>query len=63
MTASIFYKKFVSFINEYLKDTAENCPIDIMTQDGFQLFFMKSPGDVCQQAVNSYLRGYAILTD
>ena len=53
-----FYKKFVSFINESFNDTPENCPIDIMTQDGFQLFFMKSLGDVSQQTVNSYLRGY-----
>lgn len=53
-----FYKKFVSFINKSLNDTPENCPIDIMTQDGFQLLFMKSLGDVSQQTVNSYLRGY-----
>ncbi len=53
-----FYKKFASFINDYLKDTPENCPIDIMTQDGFQLLFMKSLGNVGQQTVNSYLRGY-----
>lgn len=54
-----FYKKFVGFINTYLNDTEENCPIDIMIQDGFQLLFIKSLGeDVNQQTINAYLRGY-----
>ena len=54
-----FYKKFVKFINTYLQDTDENCPIDIMTQDGFQLLFIKSLGeDMSQQSINTYLRGY-----
>lgn len=54
-----FYKKYVAFINEYLNTTDEECPIDILTQDGFQLFFIKSLGDkVNQQTVNAYLRGY-----
>lgn len=52
------YKKIVNFITEYLKSTDDKCPIDILTQDGMQLFFIKSLGNVTQQTINSYLRGY-----
>lgn len=52
------YKKIENFLENYLKVSAENCPITIMTQDGMQLFFIKSLGEVSQQTVNSYLRGY-----
>jgi len=53
-----FYKKFVSFINTYFNESDDVCPIEIMVQDGFQLFFIKSLGDVSQQTINAYLRGY-----
>lgn len=56
-----FYKKFVSFIKDYLNDTPQNCPIDIMTQDGIQLLFVTSLGDVNQQTKNAYLRGWRAL--
>ena len=54
-----FYKKFVNFIQTYLQTTDEDCPIDIMTQDGFQFLFIKSLGEnMSQQSINTYLRGY-----
>lgn len=52
------YKKIENFIVTYLGDTADTCPIDILTQDGMQLFFIKSLGVSNQQTINSYLRGY-----
>lgn len=52
------YKKLVNFITEWLHDTDDNCPIDILTQDGIQLMFIKSLGVSNQQSINSYLRGY-----
>ena len=52
------YKKLVNFITEWLHTTDEDCPIDILTQDGIQLMFIKSLGVSNQQTINSYLRGY-----
>ena len=53
-----FYKKFVAFLNNYLQTTDEECPITILTSNGNQLFFIKSLGEVSQQTINAYLRGY-----
>ena len=53
-----FYKKYVSYLENWLGTNAKECPIDTMLMDGQQLFFIKSLGDVNQQTINSYLRGY-----
>lgn len=52
-----FYKKFIAFLDS-IDGNGKNCPIDIMLQDGIQLLFVKSLGDVNQQTVNAYLRAY-----
>lgn len=52
------YKKIENFLENFLNTSAEDCPIDIMTQDGIQLFFVKSLGVDNQQTINSYLRGW-----
>lgn len=53
-----FYKKFVSFLATAFNVTDEECPITILTDNGTQLFFIQSLGEVSQQTVNAYLRGY-----
>ena len=52
------YKKIENFLENFLNTSAEDCPIDIMTQDGIQLFFVRSLGVDNQQTINSYLRGW-----
>jgi len=52
-----FYKKFLAFLNSVYED-GKNCPVDIMLDDLTQMLFVKSLGDVNQQTVNAYLRGY-----
>ena len=53
-----FYKKFVSFLENYYHTTDEQCPITVLTDHGTQMFFTNSLGDVNQQTINAYLRGY-----
>ena len=53
-----FYKKFVSFLENYFHTTDEQCPITVLTNHGTQMFFTNSLGDVNQQTINAYLRGY-----
>lgn len=54
-----FYKKLKIFIETYLHTIPSQCPVDILVQDGMQVFFTTSLGDkVNQQTINSYLRGY-----
>ncbi len=53
-----FYKKYQQFLATYYGVSDDVCPIDMMTQDGNQMFFMNSLGDVSQQTINAYLRGY-----
>ncbi len=53
-----FYKKYCSFIRNTFNKEPEETQLDIMTMDGMQLAFVASLGDVNQQTINSYLRGY-----
>lgn len=53
-----FYKKFSSFIETAFQRSPEECQLDIMTMDGIQLGFVASLGQVSQQTINAYLRGY-----
>lgn len=53
-----FYKKLTAFIENWIKTTPKECPVDILVQDGTQVFFTTSLGNVNQQTINSYLRGY-----
>ena len=52
-----FYKKYCKFLAT-MKTNEKECPINILTTEGMQLFFIMSLGDVNQQTKNSYLRGY-----
>lgn len=52
-----FYKKLCNYLAT-VDTNAEECPINILTIEGTQLFFIKSLGDINQQTINSYLRGY-----
>ena len=52
------YKKIENFVKTLGYENTSECPVDIMTQDGMQLFFIKSLGVDNQQTINSYLRGY-----
>lgn len=51
-----FYKKLIAHL-ESLGD-GEKTPVDWLVQDGAQQFFIMSLGNVNQQTINSYLRGY-----
>ena len=53
-----FYKKYCSFIRNTFNKEPDETQLDIMTMDGMQLAFVASLGDVNQQTINSYLRGY-----
>lgn len=48
-----FYKKLLAMYGG-----KDDIPIDMMTQPGHQALFMATLGEVGQQTVNSYLRGY-----
>ena len=52
-----FYVKLEAFIKT-LGDDDENTPVELLEMDGIQNAFIMSLGDVSQQTVNSYLRGY-----
>lgn len=58
-----FYKKLSAFCNSTFGEAGgiENCPINMIKEDYFRLAFIKSLGDVNNQTVNSYLRGYRAL--
>lgn len=47
-----FYKKLEAFVD------VNDCSIEFLEKDGVQLAFMMSLGNVSQQTINSYLRGY-----
>ena len=51
-----FYKRLIEHLDTL--GSGENTPIDWLTQDGAQQFFIMSLGNVSQQTINSYLRGY-----
>lgn len=53
-----FYKKLCNFIETYFKSTDDEMPVDVMTFDGVQFLFQMSLGDVNQQTINAYLRGW-----
>lgn len=55
-----FYKKLVKYLNTITPDgvNGENTPVDWLTFEVSQQVFIKSLGDVNQQTINSYLRGY-----
>ena len=54
-----FYKKLEAHYEAmWGKGACATTPINWLEQDGAQLWFIKSLGDVSQQTINSYLRGY-----
>ncbi len=53
-----FYKKFCSFLQDFLGSSAKNLSISTLYKEGLQLEFMQSLGNVSQQTINSYLRGF-----
>lgn len=52
-----FYKKLTAFVLS-LESTTETTPIELLEQEGIQLAFELSLGQVNRQTINSYLRGY-----
>jgi integrase/recombinase XerD len=53
-----FYKKLCGYLECAFDRTAKEMPIDFMTLPASQLGFQKYLGDVSQQTVNAYLRGW-----
>lgn len=52
------YKKLIAHLDTISKGDGKNMPIDWLVQDGAQLWFTLSLGNVSQQTINAYLRGY-----
>lgn len=57
---SRFYKKLVKYLDSLTPDgvSGEDTPVDWLTQEISQQAFIISLGNVNQQTINSYLRGY-----
>jgi integrase/recombinase XerD len=53
-----FYKKLCGYLEWAFDRTAKEMPIDFMTLPASQLGFQKYLGDVSQQTINAYLRGW-----
>ena len=52
------YKKLIAHLDTINKGEGKEMPIDWLVKDGAQLWFTMSLGDVNQQTINAYLRGY-----
>jgi integrase/recombinase XerD len=52
------FKKLEEHIEKDFGSTADDMPVTWLVQEGAQLFFIKSLGEVSQQTVNHYLRHY-----
>lgn len=52
-----FYKKLESFLDN-INSPAKDCPIEFIENDAFLIGFKAHLGNVSQQTINSYLRGF-----
>jgi len=55
-----FYKKLKAFTDKLEAEGGEP-PVELLEMDGIQNAFVISLGEVNQQTINSYLRGYRAL--